>query len=460
MNRNCAKRKVFRSKSSTKGSSIEKVHAQTRIRSLCRGKKIADVSFRSFCLFFLLVLATYTYVHDNRSHSDSDSNKTILLSLHVPAIITASAMRTATTVLRRSARLRGISAAMASSSSSSSQPQMEPNKRQRRNRSNLSSDSAAVTKNETARNKRTKTVTKNDTAKRTTKTRAKEQTKRSSGLDSEDGAMWCLPRTQETSILSSSDAVHLVMGVDEAGRGPLAGPVVAAAAIVPSDIHGITDSKKITKEKDREDLYEAIVISPKVRWAVAVMDAPFIDKVNILQATMRGMSAAATALVTDAGPPSIIKLGELEIPIVSTLTIEQKGCYLITSKSANGGSDGGKNEKPKVKEVMPEDAEIYCALVDGNRVPPDMPCVSHSIVKGDSKEYAIAAASILAKVTRDRLMRDYHNLWPHFGLEQHKGYPTAAHMQAVRTFGASPIHRRTFKPLKDMTFDENGKIVE
>lgn len=250
------------------------------------------------------------------------------------------------------------------------------------------------------------------------------------------------------------------MGVDEAGRGPLAGPVVAAAAIVPSDIHGITDSKKITKEDDREALYEAITASPKVRWAVAVMDAPFIDKVNILQATMRGMSAAATALVTDAKPSSIIKLQEVEVPIVPTLTIDQKGCYVITSKSVDKGSDSVKNKKPRVIEVMPEDTEKYCALVDGNRVPPDMPCESHSIVKGDSKEYAIAAASILAKVTRDRLMRDYHNLWPHFGLEQHKGYPTAAHMQAVRTFGASPIHRRTFKPLKDMTFDKNGKIVE
>jgi ribonuclease HII len=239
------------------------------------------------------------------------------------------------------------------------------------------------------------------------------------------------------------------MGIDEAGRGPLAGPVVAAAAIVPLDIDGITDSKKITKEQDREDLYEAITSSPNVRWAVAVMDAPFIDKVNILQATMRAMAAAASALTSPS--LSVISLGELKIPIVPTLTIEQKGSYVITNN--NGDKDNGTTSATTA-------AENYCALVDGNRCPPDMPCESHSIVKGDSKEYAIAAASILAKVSRDRLMRDYHELYPHFGLNQHKGYPTAAHMKAVKTFGASPIHRRTFRPLKDMTFDKDGKIVK
>jgi len=249
------------------------------------------------------------------------------------------------------------------------------------------------------------------------------------------------------------------MGVDEAGRGPLAGPVVAAAAIVPVDIDGITDSKKITKEEDREDLYKAITESPNVRWAVAVMDAPFIDKVNILQATMRGMSAAATALVANAGPPSVIELGEESIPIVSTLTIEQKGCYVITNNSSDNKSKRT-TQKAKKVTVTKADSDTYRALVDGNRVPPDMPCESHSIVKGDGKEYAIAAASILAKVSRDRLMRDYHDLWPHFGLEQHKGYPTAAHMQAVKTFGASPIHRMTFRPLKDMTFDKDGKVIK
>jgi ribonuclease HII len=261
------------------------------------------------------------------------------------------------------------------------------------------------------------------------------------------------------SILSSTDTnIRFVMGIDEAGRGPLAGPVVAAAAIVPLDIDGITDSKKITKEKDREDLYEAITSSPNVRWAVAVMDAPFIDQVNILQATMRAMAAVAAALALPSSSSSpVIELGELKIPIVPTLTIEQKGCYVITNNSSGNNSMSNDGKDNGIASAV---AENYSALVDGNRCPPDMPCESHSIVKGDSKEYAIAAASILAKVSRDRLMRDYHLLYPHFGLSQHKGYPTAAHMQAVKTFGASPIHRRTFAPLKHMTFDKDGKIVD
>jgi len=377
-------------------------------------------------------------------------------------ITTASAMRTTTTTTpRRSARLRGTSAAMAenapkpslSSSPSSDPPPSNPNKNLRRNRSSSPSGTTAEVKRGKGA-KKTKTETKTDKTK--TNKRRKMEPKQISS-DSTASDIWCLPRMQEKIILSSANKVRFVMGIDEAGRGPLAGPVVAAAAIVPVDIDGITDSKKITKEKDREDLYKAITESPEVRWAVAVMDAPFIDKVNILQATMRGMSAAATALVANAGSPSIIEIGEEIVPIIPSSTIEQNGCYVITNNSSDG-KDSVKNEKSKVVAVT--SADEYYALVDGNRVPPDMPCESDSIVKGDSKEYAIAAASILAKVTRDRLMRDYHNLWPEFGLEQHKGYPTAAHMQAVKTIGASPIHRMTFRPLKDMTFDKNGKIVE
>jgi len=287
----------------------------------------------------------------------------------------------------------------------------------------------------------------------------------------------CLPRTAEQELLTAgeSNPVRFVLGIDEAGRGPLAGPVVAAAAIVPVDLDGITDSKKLTREDQREALYEQIVNSDNVRWAVAVMDAPFVDRVNILQATLRGMAAAASALVMVGG--ETIALGkdgdnnsnndsnndndnEIErIPIVSDATIERKGCYVVRSPGHHDDNTAEATTTATATAALGS-AEDYYALIDGNKVPPDMPCPSHSIVKGDGKEYSIAAASILAKVTRDRLMRGYHELWPHYGLDKHKGYPTAAHMLAVREHGASPIHRRTFRPLKDMSFDENGRILE
>ena len=88
-----------------------------------------------------------------------------------------------------------------------------------------------------------------------------------------------------------------------------------------------------------------------------------------------------------------------------------------------------------------------------------MPCECESLTKGDGREYSIGAASILAKVTRDRLMHEYSEMYPEYNLSQHKGYPTAAHMEAVKQFGASPIHRRTFAPLKRMKFDADGKVV-
>jgi len=369
-----------------------------------------------------------------------------------------------------------------SSSSSSSSSSSEPsrtnanNKRQRRTKSNTTpavGKKKLVAEKAKAKKKK-KTTTNNKTKTKKKRAPAANSSDTDSDTDPDSSSeVWCLPRNEEKSILSSTDTssssstttankIRFVIGVDEAGRGPLAGPVVAAAAIVPVDIDGITDSKKITKESDREDLYKAIVESKDVRWAVAVMDAPFIDKVNILQATMRGMSAAVTALIitsnNDGKSKSFIELGDEKIPIVSIPTIEQKGCYVITNISNDNANDNANanNDNDGLSAV----AENYYALVDGNRVPTDMPCESNSIVKGDSKEYAIAAASILAKVTRDRLMRDYHELWPSFGLKQHKGYPTAAHMQAVKTYGATPIHRRTFRPLKDMTFDKDGKIID
>ena len=219
------------------------------------------------------------------------------------------------------------------------------------------------------------------------------------------------------------------MGVDEAGRGPLAGPVVVAAAVVPHSIPGITDSKLLAKEEDRERLYEQLVASPNIQWAVAVIDAARIDEINILQATMEGMRLAAHAVMAPQNDSE-------------EASVERQGCYVVC------GPEAASQKKPK-----------FYALIDGNRLPKDMSCEAETIIKGDSKEYCIAAASILAKVTRDRLMREYDKMYPHFKLSQHKGYPTAVHMALVKEHGASPIHRRSFAPLKHMTFDKDGRVV-
>merc|ERR1712129_490632 len=120
--------------------------------------------------------------------------------------------------------------------------------------------------------------------------------------------------------------------------------------------------------------------------------------------------------------------------------------YVITG---GGGDSSSKSKTP---------SSSYYTLVDGNKVPKDMPCEAESMVKGDGKEYSIGAASILAKVTRDRLMHEYHVKYPEYNLAQHKGYGTAAHMAACWKHGASPIHRRTFAPLRHMEFEADGNI--
>jgi len=323
----------------------------------------------------------------------------------------------------------------------------------------------------------------------------------------------------------SATTLH-VMGVDEAGRGPLAGPVVAAAVILPRDVPGVTNSQKIASEEAREELYKRIVSSPGVRWAAAVIDAGTIDEINILAATMRGMHAAVEAMMMMAPPPlmmtttttttttptkaaamtttatatvmatGVVESGNL-LTRVERASADVKGCYVVCglvrdcndgcNDGIGGDGDGNDNVSkfandapitPKLQKVVvdgdgrdsSENAtgnvfaaapplSCYYALVGGNRIPPNMPCDCQAVVKGNSREYCIAAASVVAKVTRDRLMREYDAIYPQYELKQHKGYPTAAHMDAVRLYGASPIHRRTFAPLKHMSFDEDGRVV-
>jgi ribonuclease HII len=181
----------------------------------------------------------------------------------------------------------------------------------------------------------------------------------------------------------------LVAGVDEAGRGPLAGPVVAGAVILDpqNPIHGLKDSKRLTALR-RDVLYEEIR-EKALAWAVGHADVEEIDRINILQATMLAMKRAVEALQT-----------------------------------------------------VPDHA-----LIDGNRCP-DLCCPAQAIIKGDSRVAAISAASIMAKVTRDREMLSLDVIYPGYGLAQHKGYPSKAHIEALENLGVTPIHRRSYAPVR------------
>ena len=370
---------------------------------------------------------------------------------------------------RRSSRISGLSAVEESDNNevvvnSLEELQEPPTKKKRSTRS--SSPRSVATKG--------KTQKEDGVVKKTKKKAFKKDTPKKDFDDSGDEEaattkVDCLPRTRELQILSNNDVdgVKFVMGIDEAGRGPLAGPVVAAACICPTDIGGIVDSKKVVKEEDREALFEQIVALPDVSWAVAIIDANRIDQINILQATLEGMRLCASALANNENEtlttPSYYKkktkkkkksnddddkeedgpIDDICIPIVKEASIEDTGCYVVKKKAST------------MKGSSSSSSAEYYALIDGNKIPQDMPCESESIVKGDSKEFAIAAASILAKVTRDRLMHAYDEKYPEYNLAQHKGYPTAHHMSTVTKLGPTPIHRLTFAPLKHMEFDDN-----
>lgn len=184
-----------------------------------------------------------------------------------------------------------------------------------------------------------------------------------------------------------------ICGVDEAGRGPLVGAVVAGAVVLDPEnpIEGLKDSKKLTAPR-REYLYEQIMEKAKA-WGVGEASPAEIDEINILQATMLAMRRAIEDLTTRLG---------------------------------------GWPDK---------------ALIDGNRCP-ELPIPAEAIVKGDAKEPAISAASIIAKVTRDRQMQILHERHPEYGFAQHMGYPTEAHFAALKQYGACDQHRRSFSPVR------------
>ncbi len=187
---------------------------------------------------------------------------------------------------------------------------------------------------------------------------------------------------------------YFIAGVDEAGRGPLAGPVVSAAVILPADFSqdGITDSKKLSPKK-RDALFP-LIYANAVAVSTGIASPGEIDEINILQASLRSMERAVKGLATR---PDYLLID---------------GKFTIVSKISQ-----------------------------------------KAIIKGDSKSISIAAASIIAKVTRDRLMEELHRSYPVYGFDRHKGYPTKAHKAAIIKFGPCPAHRRSFKGVKGIGHD-------
>ena len=187
-----------------------------------------------------------------------------------------------------------------------------------------------------------------------------------------------------------------IAGIDEAGRGPLAGPVVAAACILPEGVlfPYLNDSKQLLP-KERESLFQEITSHPDLFYGIGIVDVEVIDQINILQATFVAMQQAVAAL-------------------------------------------------KKIPDYL---------LVDGNQLPQfsiPVPIPVQGLVQGDGLSLSIAAASVIAKVTRDRILEELDLKWPQYGFKQHKGYATEKHQQAIFQFGPCPIHRKSFEPVKSL----------
>lgn len=187
-----------------------------------------------------------------------------------------------------------------------------------------------------------------------------------------------------------SKGITLIAGTDEVGRGPLCGPVVAAAVILPVnyELEGLNDSKKLT-EKKREKFYD-ILIKDAISYGIGIVEPERIDEINILEASKEAMCIAISKL-----------------------------------------------------NVTPEHV-----LIDACKL--DLPMPSTSIIKGDAKSLSIAAASVIAKVTRDRMMYELDKKYPEYGYASHKGYPTKKHIEAVKTYGVKDFYRKTFSPISEI----------
>jgi ribonuclease HII len=222
-----------------------------------------------------------------------------------------------------------------------------------------------------------------------------------------------------------------VIGIDEVGRGPLAGPVVAAAVwyknpdfVIPTELEKefalIRDSKKLS-EKQREKIFD--LIHEHFETGIGIISAETIDRVNILEATFLAMKAAVSDLQRQIRQDTRYKIQE-------------------TSKAQDAS-----NKRQETSSKV-QDEEGFYFLIDGNQLIPNFSYKQEAIVGGDGIAKSIAAASIIAKVTRDRMIVEYDKEYPGYGFAEHKGYGTKVHMDALRHKGPCPIHRKSFRPVQ------------
>ncbi len=213
---------------------------------------------------------------------------------------------------------------------------------------------------------------------------------------------------------SIGNGIRFVFGIDEAGRGPLCGPVVAGCCILPEgeQILYLNDSKKLSESR-REALYDEIT-TRAIAWGVGEIGPERIDEINILQATFEAMKLAFENCMECFHERHIERL-----------------------------KDAGEELSMNVLDDIPSAADTL-VLVDGNRMIPGLELKQRTVIGGDAQCPSISAASILAKVTRDRMLIEYDRMYPEYGFAKHKGYGTKQHMDAIRTYGILPIHRRSF----------------